>query len=156
MFTLKGSGSEGSGPGLVRVSGSFTTLANGTVTLTRPSKGDFTVTRLATGVYQFTYQQATLSVVSAGCQLGAATADSGVAFDVNPPGFCIISADYMVANVANTQYLTDTSNKNLIILCFTAPTSGSLTDVYSLGNNNSVAKYRLSFDITFATSTMNQ
>lgn len=146
MITLKGAGSEGSGPGLVRISGSFA-LSGTTITATRPSKGNFTVTRRGTGVYVVAYQQQGLSVVSAGAQLGDATGQSGQVFRTGVGAYTWMSQDFMTVNAAVTQYLTDPTKKLMLIL------------VFNSGNNALVdipANTRCSFDYCIATSTMNQ
>lgn len=156
MITLKAAALEGSGPGLFRLTGSFTTLSNGLPTLIRPNKGNFTVTRKTNGVYVIGYQQSTLSVVRADVSVGPSSAliAGNGALDVKPAGFALITADFATANAAN--YATDTTNKNLVIAVFPNATSSATVDVYTLGNTSSKASYRVSFDVTLASSTMNQ
>jgi hypothetical protein len=156
VITLKGAALEGSGGGIVRLTGSFTTLSNGTTTTVRPSKGNFTVTRVNTGVYVVKYQQAALSVVSARCELGAGAglATGNVAFQTALFGYATISQDFMTTN-ANVNYAADTTNTSLLILCYNS-SDNALTDVYTLSNTSSKANLRLSFDVTLATSAMNK
>lgn len=162
MFTTKGLALEGSGPGLVRVVGSFTTLSNGTPTLIRPGKGNFTVTRKAQGVYVVAYQQAGLSVVASNAIIGEdanIVGGGSVAFDTTVPGTVTISKDFMTCDAGATHYAADTTNKSMLILVYAAasnPTSLTLTDVYGLGNTSSKANYRVSFEYIIATSTENQ
>lgn len=146
MVPLKANGLEGSGPGLVRVSGSFAVVSNA-ISKSRPSKGNFTVVRKAAGVYVVTYQQAFLSVVSAGAQIGDAAGQSGSSFRTGVGAYTWVSQDFMTCNGAVTQYLTDTTQKAMLILVFNT-SNNALTDVPS--------NTRLSFDFCFASSTMNQ
>lgn len=156
MITLKAEGLEGSGPGIFRVGGSFTTLSNGTPTKIRPSKGNFTVTRKAQGVYVINYQQAGLSIANAAVNIGPTAALAGQSVDVNPPGFATLSADFLTTNSNGTQYAADATNRNVVLLVFSSPTSSSLVDVYGLGNQGGVAKYRVNFELMICASTMNQ
>jgi len=145
-FTIKGQGFEGSGHGLVRVSGSFAVVSSA-VSATRPSKGNFTVTRKAAGVYVVAYAQAMQSVISAGSQLGDAAGQSGQAFRTGVGAYTWCSQDFMTTNGAVSQYLTDTTNKLMLILVFNS-SNNALTDVPS--------NVRLSFDFCFASSSENK
>lgn len=147
-FTIKGTGFEGSGPGLVRVSGSFA-VASSAVVVTgsqkvRPKLGNFTVTRKALGVYVIAYQQAMVSVVSSGAQIGDAAGQSGQAFRTGVGAYTWVSQDFMTVNGA--QYLADPTNKLMLILVFNT-SNNSLTEL--------PANTRLSFDFCFAQSVQN-
>lgn len=159
MFTLKGGSSEGAGPGLIRLVGSFTTDSNNKILNQRPSKSNVTITRKATGVYTLAYSQATLSVVSSRVQLGQATNIGTASVPTSVIGEVMISADFMTTNAGGTAFAADTTNTTLVVLCFAAasnPTSLTAADVYTLGNTSSLPNYRICYDIVLATSTMNQ
>lgn len=148
-FTIKGQGFEGSGHGMVRVSGSCAVLANGVVTATRPSKGNFTVTCLATGVYQFAYSQAFVSVVSAGAQVGdnaGAGASNGTALRTGVGCYVWASQDFMTTQANNANYAVDTTKKKMLMLVFNS-SNNALTNI--------PANTRMSFDFTFAQSAEN-
>lgn len=161
--TIKGQGFEGAGHGLVRVSGSFA-VASSAIVITgsqkiRPSKGNFTVTRQATGVYLVVYAQAFQSVVSAGAQIGDAAGQTTNTYRTGVGAYTWVSQDFMKSNGAFTQYLTDfqppypgstavsgATNKAMLILVFNT-SNNALTDV--------PANTRLSFDFCFASSAEN-
>lgn len=148
-FTIKGQGFEGSGHGMVRVSGSCAALANGLVTAVRPSKGNFTVTCLATGVYQFAYSQAMVSVVSAGAQIGDASgagSGNGLALRTGVGAYTWATQDFMTTQASNANYAKDATNKKMLVLVFNTA-NNSLTNI--------PANTRLSFDFTFAQSAEN-
>jgi len=152
MFPIKGQGFEGSGSGMVRVSGSFAQATNAPLlnATIRPSKGNYGITQLATGVYQFAYQQAFQSVVSAGAQIGDAAgagASNGTALRTALAGYTIVSQDFMTTQASNANYAVDTTNKKLLILVFNS-SNNALANV--------PANTRLSFDFTFAQSSENK
>lgn len=156
MITLKGEALEGSGPGLVRVVGSFTTSSGNAVINTRPSKGDFTVTRKAAGVYIVKYQQAGTTVVNSSATLGYAAnviGNGSVGVATAVPGYTIISTDFMTSD--GTSYKSDSTNTTMLILCFNSA-NNALSDVYTLSNTSSKPNVRLSFEYIISTSTMNQ
>jgi hypothetical protein len=160
MQTLKAVARDGCGPGLVRLSGEFTTNSSNAVVTTRPSKSNVTITRSAAGVYLIAYIEPCLTVVSSSVSLGPATAVVGtgsVAFATAPPGLCWISKDFMTSD-GSGHYKSDATLTTLLCLVtnFNSGAGGTLTDVYGLGNTSSVANYRLSYDIVLSTSTMNQ
>jgi len=143
--------------GLIRVSGSFTTNASNAVVGTRPSKGEFTVTRKAAGVYVVTMNMATVSVVESSAQIGPASAVVGagsVAFLTAMPGYAVASQDFMTTDSGGTHYAKDATNKSILVLVLAAANNAA-SDVYSLGNTSSVANYRCSFEFILATSSLN-
>jgi len=160
VITLKGNATEGSGTGLVRIAGSFTTNSGGTPILVRPSKGNFTVTRKAAGVYVVSYQQAGLSVVMNDSWVTYSKAIVGagsVALGTSVLGNVNVSGDFMTSD--STHYTSDATNKNVLVLVYAAasnPTSLTLTDVYGLGNTGGVANYRVAIEICISTNTYNQ
>lgn len=162
--TLKGPAIEGSGFGLVRVVGSFTTNASGTPISVRPSKSNCTVTRAAQGVYVVTYTQPCLSIVNADAWLGFSAAYIGTSGTVAVPtaelGVVNVGADFMNSN-STPDFTTPTSNNSFLIAVYNAGsnhTSLSLTDIYSLtaGNTSGAANTRCMFEFVVSTSTANQ
>jgi len=161
MQTLGGVAIEGGGYGLKRISGSFTTLSNGTPTGIRTTKGNFTVTRNAQGVYTVQYAQPGISVVFADAWLTYASAIVGagsVSLGTAELGVVNCSGDFMTSD--GTHYTADTTNSKFLILVYNAGsnhTSLSLTDVYSLtaGNTSGVANVRVNFEFQVATDSSN-
>src|SRR5579872_1576884 len=137
-------------PGLIRLSGSFTTSSGNAVITTRPSKGEFTVTRKAAGVYVVSCNMATVSVVEGSAQIGPASNIVGagsVSLLTAMPGYAVASQDYMSSD--GTHYSADTTNKNFLILVLAAA-NNALADIYSLGNTSSKPNFRCSFEFILA------
>jgi len=161
MQVLGGPAIEGTGFGLKRIAGSFTTLSNGTPTGLRPSKGDFTVTRNAQGVYTVQFAQPGISVIMADGWITYASAIVGagsVSLGTTVLGEVNVSGDFMTCDAANTHYAADTTNSKFLVLVYAAasnPTSLTLTDVYGLGNTGGVANFRCNFEFMIATSPAN-
>lgn len=156
MIPVKGSAFEGSGPGLIRVVGSFTTNGSNAVVSTKPSKNNITITRKGAGIYIAKYAQAGLSVVDSRASIGPNSNIVGagsVAVLTAVPGYAVISSDFMTSD--GTNYKADATNTTFLILCLNAA-NNALSDVYSLGNTSSKANFRLSFEVVLATSAMNQ
>lgn len=155
---------EGTGPGLLRVTGSFTTDSTGAIIkVQRPTRNECTITRVAAGVYNLKLNQPAISVIKAVAFLGYTAAIIGtsgtVALPTTYPGNVNMSADFMTCDSTGAHFATDSTNSQFLILCYAAAsnqTSLTLTDVYGLGNTSSVANYRITFEIQVATSTMNQ
>lgn len=155
MIPVKGVALEGSGPGLVRVVGSFTTSNTNAIINTRPSKSNVTITRKAAGVYLVKYAQAGVSLVMADPQLGYATniiGNGSVAVGTALPGYCIASQDFMSSD--GTSYKADSTSTTVLILVFNS-TNNALSDIYTLSNTSSKPNLRLSFELILATSSMN-
>lgn len=146
-FGMKGMARDW-GPGLVRVSGSFEVNAAGAVVNTRPSRPGWNCVANATGVYVVTLDQAFLSVVHSDSQIAPATEGGNIALPTAIPsgGFSMVTKDFFTANTANL--ITDTTNKNVVITVFTAPTGGSAANV--------AANYRCSFELILAESAVNK
>lgn len=157
MSQLLGAVARDVSPGLIRVSGSFTTNASNAVVNIRPGKGEFTVTRKAAGVYVVTSNLATLSVVNADAQIGHTSNIVGagsVSLATAVPGYTICPADYMTTDAAGTHYAADSTNKNFLILVLNSA-NNALSDIYSLSNTSSKANYRVGFEFILATSGLN-
>lgn len=147
-FGMKGMARDW-GPGIVRISGGFTSGPGAnTVTLSRPNRPGFTVTQKATGVYLVTLTQAFLSVADATVTFGpaASTLNAALPTAIASGGFGMITQDFFTANAAN--YIPDATGKNLVITVFTAPTGGSLVNV--------AANYRCDFEIILCESAVNK
>jgi hypothetical protein len=144
-FTLKAESFEATGPGLIRMSGSFA-LSGTTPTALRPKIGNFTVTRMAAGVYVVTYVQPMKSVVTASAQIGDSSGASGNALRTGVGGYVWMSQDWMTTNANGTQYLADTTFTKQLILSFNTALS-ALVDL--------PANTRCSFDSTLASSALN-
>jgi len=159
MQVLGGPAIEGTGFGLKRIAGSFTTLTGGTPTGLRPSKGDFTVTRNAQGVYTVQFSQPGISVIMADGWIGYSSAIVGagsVSLGTSVLGSVNVAADFMTSD--GTHYTADTTNSKFLVLVYAAasnPTSLTLTDVYGLGNTSGVASYRCCFEFMISTSPAN-
>lgn len=145
-FGLKGM-SRDWGPGIVRVAGSFT-VASSAVALSRPTRPGFSITRQAAGVYQVVLKQAFMSVQKAVVTVGPATAfaTSLTNLPVTAPNGVMITQDFFTAT--STQMVKDTTNSNLVIICYTNVGEGTIGEL--------TANYRCSFDITLCESEVNQ
>jgi hypothetical protein len=138
----------------MRVTGSFTTTSGNAITGSRPSKGEFTVTRKAAGVYVVTFNQSFASVVYGDADVGPATNVIGagsVSLLTAKPGYAICSQDFMSSD--GTHYSTDSNNAVLILVL--AAANNALADVYSLGNTSSKANFRVGFEYILASSGLN-
>ena len=135
------------GPGIVTVAGSFT-IASSAIALSRPTRPGFTVVRKAAGVYQVNLDQAFLSVLKASVQVGPATAFAAslTNLPVTAPNGVMISQDFFTASA--TQMVTDTTGKNLVIICYTNVAEGTIGEL--------TANYRCSFDIELCESAVNK
>jgi hypothetical protein len=140
------------GPGIVRVSGSFT-VAGGAIVATgsgaqRPGRPGWTVARKAAGVYQVSLTQAFLSVDSASAEVGPATGFGNAAFPTAIPsgGFTLTTADFFTATATNL--VPDPTNKNLVIITLTAPTGGAIGEL--------TANYRCAFEFLLCESAVNK
>ena len=147
-FPLKGPGIEGSGPGLVRVVGSFAITASAPAAL-KPSKGNFTVTRKAAGVYVVQYAQAALSVAYSDANVGPAAGVGTGALITAVPAYAVASKDFLDASASN--FVQDISangkaGRKLLVLVFNAA-NNALADV--------PANYRCAFEFVLCTSAMN-
>ena len=140
------------GPGIVRVEGSFTVSASAIVTTgagaIRPSRPGFALTRTTTGVYTVTLTQAFLSVAKAQVTFGPATGFGTASYPTAIPsgGFGMITEDFFTASAGNL--VPDTTSKNLVIVCLTAPTGGSVAEL--------AANYRCAFSIELCESAVNK
>lgn len=140
------------GPGLVRVSGSFTVAAGAIVTTgagaNRPGRPGWTIARKAAGVYQVSFTQAFLSVVLLDPTVGPATGFGNAAFPTAFPsgGFAMGTQDFFTATATNL--VPDTTGKNVVIVTFTQPTGGAVGEL--------TANYRCAFECILAESAVNK
>ena len=140
-FTLKGDRLDGSGPGLISLSGSFDITASA-VTNIRPKLGNFKIFRRSAGVYVVQYVQATISIVSSVAQIGPAVGVTTGALPTATPADAMASKDFLDASATN--FVQDATKTKMLIL---VTASGALVDVPS--------HYRCSFDFVLAASAIN-